>query len=58
MPESPICFVIAPIGKAGSEIRARSDKILKHVITPVATECGYDVIRADKISEAGMITTK
>jgi hypothetical protein len=58
MADRPICFVIAPIGKEGSEIRARSDRILKHIISPVADECGYDAIRADKISEAGMITTQ
>jgi len=58
MPARPICFVISPIGKDGSEIRARSDKVLKHIITPVADECGYDVIRADNISEPGMITTQ
>jgi hypothetical protein len=58
MPDRPICFVIAPIGKEASETRVRSDRILKHIITPVAEECGYDAIRADKISEAGMITTQ
>jgi hypothetical protein len=56
--DRPICFVIAPIGKDGSEIRARSDRILKYVISPVAEECGYTAIRADNISEPGMITTQ
>jgi hypothetical protein len=58
MAERPICFVISPIGKEGSEARGRADKVLKHVITPVADECGYEAIRADKISEPGMITTQ
>lgn len=58
MSDRGICFVISPIGKEGSESRQRSDKILKHVITPVADACGYDALRADKISEPGMITTQ
>lgn len=53
-----ICFVIAPIGESDSEVRRRSDQILKHVITPAAKECGYDTIRADQISEPGIITTQ
>jgi hypothetical protein len=52
------CFVICPIGAEKSEVRARSDKILKHVIRPVAEECGYKAIRADEISEPGSITTQ
>lgn len=51
------CFVISPIGKPGSVGRKRADQILKHVIEPVATECGYgEVTRADKISDPGMIS--
>jgi hypothetical protein len=50
------CFVIAPIGEENSEIRKRADQIFKHVITPAAVECGYDSLRADHISEPGMIT--
>ncbi len=53
-----ICFVIAPIGEQESEIRKRSDKIFKHVIAPVATECGYNPIRADYLSDPGMITSQ
>lgn len=54
----PICFVIAPIGDEGSEIRDRSDKVLKHIITPAADQCGYQTIRADQISEPGIITSQ
>ena len=53
-----ICFVIAPIGEAGSDIRKRSDQILRHVIEPVAAETGYQAVRADRISEPGLITTQ
>ena len=52
------CFVIAPIGEAESDTRKRSDQILKHVIAPATEECGYIAIRADQISEPGMITSQ
>lgn len=52
------CFVIAPIGEAESDTRKRSDQILKHVITPAAEKCGYKAVRADQISEPGMITSQ
>lgn len=53
-----ICFVISPIGEEGSETRTRSDQILKHIITQPVLQLGYEVIRADKISEPGIITTQ
>jgi hypothetical protein len=56
--ELPECFVIAPIGPNGSEVRMRSDQIFNHIIKPVASECGYQSMRADKISEPGNITTQ
>ena len=52
------CFVIAPIGESGSEIRKRSDQIMKHIVIPAAEECGYKAIRADDISEPGIITSQ
>lgn len=52
------CFVIAPIGDSESETRKRSDQVLKHVIAPAASACGYKAIRADQISEPGMITSQ
>jgi len=58
MPEKPECFVIAPIGAEKSEIRTRSDLILKYIIKPVAEECGYNAVRADELSEPGSITTQ
>ncbi len=59
MAEKKTCFVIAPIGDPESETRKRSDQILKHIIAPAVTECGYDKpIRADQISEPGIITTQ
>lgn len=52
---SKTCFVIAPIGEGGSAIRVRSDQILNYIISPVASECGYSVTRADGIADPGMI---
>jgi hypothetical protein len=52
------CFVIAPIGDVGTEIRKRSDQVLKHIIQPAAKTCGYEAIRADQISEPGIITSQ
>jgi hypothetical protein len=53
-----ICFVIAPIGGEGTETRKRSDQILKYVIQPSVSSCGYEALRADQISQPGDITTQ
>jgi hypothetical protein len=53
-----ICFVIAPIGDPDSDTRKRSDQVLKHVIRPAATFCGYKAIRADEIDKPGLITSQ
>jgi len=53
--ENTDCFVICPIGEPDSEVRARSDKLLKHIINPVAQN-QFKVIRADKIAKPGVIT--
>ena len=61
MPEgnnNNICFVIAPIGESSSEIRKRSDQVLNHIIKPAARELGYEAMRADQISEPGVITSQ
>ena len=50
------CFVIAPIDKAGTPTRQRSDDLFKHVIEPVTRDMGYSSSRADHISEPGLIT--
>lgn len=56
--ERKICFVISPIGDENSETRKHSDIILKHIICASVEPLGYEVIRADKISEPGIITTQ
>ncbi|MDM4014986.1 hypothetical protein [Roseiconus lacunae] len=58
MSEMKQCFVISPIGEAGSEVRRRADQVLRHVIEPATLACGYEAIRADKMSEPGMITSQ
>jgi hypothetical protein len=52
------CFIISPIGDEGSDIRKRADQILKHVLKPAADACGFNAIRADEISEPGLITSQ
>jgi hypothetical protein len=58
MANKKTCFVIGPIGDDGSEIRLRSDRVLKYVIEPAAETCGYVALRADKISTPGIITVQ
>ncbi len=58
MQSNKTCFVIAPIGEPESETRRRSDQVLKHVISPAVEECGYIAVRADQISEPGIITSQ
>jgi len=58
MSESKDCFVISPIGEQGSETRERSDQVLEYVIKDAIEEYGYHPVRADEISEPGIITTQ
>lgn len=53
-----ICFVIAPIGKPGSDTRRRSDQVLQHIIRPAVESCGYKAVRADDIADPGIITNQ
>jgi len=53
-----ICFVIAPIGEPDSDIRKRSDQVFKHIIAPAVEPFGFKPIRADHISEPGIITSQ
>ena len=50
------CFIISPIGEEGSDVRKNADDVLHYVIEPVCASKGYEAIRADKISDTGMIT--
>ncbi len=53
-----LCFVISPIGEAGTETRKRADNVFKFVISPPAERCGYKPMRADKIAVPGMISNQ
>ncbi|MEO6232747.1 MAG: hypothetical protein ABJB11_17245 [Ferruginibacter sp.] len=53
-----LCFVISPIGEPDSQTRKRSDKILKFIIIPAVEKFDYEAIRADQISEPGIITSQ
>jgi len=55
---SRTCFVITPIGEDGSETRQPADLFLGHLIKPALKEFDMDVVRADKIVAAGMITSQ
>lgn len=55
--QKPMCFVIAPIGPEDSEIRKRSDRVLKHIFKKALSN-KYDVRRGDEIDEPGMITSQ
>lgn len=57
-PDTKSCFVIAPIGDPDSEIRNRSDKVLKHLISPAVSARGYTAVRADGIDKPGLITSQ
>ncbi|MET0001513.1 MAG: hypothetical protein ABW125_19125 [Candidatus Thiodiazotropha lotti] len=52
------CFVICPIGEDQSDIRKRSDQLLKYVLNPVLSVMGYNPIRADSMPKPGVITTQ
>lgn len=45
-----ICFVVSPISDEGTDIRKRSDQLLRHIIRPVCDALNYDVIRVDEIT--------
>jgi hypothetical protein len=50
------CFYISPIGDEGSEQRSHSDLFLGSIVEPALEQFRLNVIRADKIGKAGMIT--
>lgn len=51
-----ICFYITPIGEPESEARQHSDLFLSSIVEPALEEFKLKLVRADQISEAGMIT--
>lgn len=55
---SKICFVVSPIGNEGTETRRHADLFLSALIEPALREFDLEVIRADKIGSAEMITSQ
>ena len=53
-----ICFYISPIGQDDSEERKHSDLFLNYLIEPALKNFGLEVVRADKIGEAGLISAQ
>ncbi|MDD5064166.1 MAG: hypothetical protein PHQ35_05325 [Phycisphaerae bacterium] len=56
LPPNKRCFVISPIGDDDSDIRRRSDKILRHIIKPVCEELGFSAYRADQMTQPFLIS--
>lgn len=53
------CFVVCPISDENTEIRKRSDQLLKHIISPACMECGFESPeRVDLIANPNSITDK
>ena len=57
-PRTKRCFIISPIGDAGSDVRRRSDKILKHIVRPVCNQLGFAAVRADEINHTSLISRR
>lgn len=53
-----ICFVISPIGSEGSEDRKHADMVLEALVVRALEGEGYQVVRADKITDPGMISSQ
>lgn len=58
MKKEKICFVIAPIGGLDTDIRRTSDQVFNHIVSPVVKPLGYKPVRANHISEPGIITSQ
>ncbi len=54
--ERPLCFVIGPIGVAGTPTRKLADWLLKGIVRPTLEQLDYRVKRADDDADPGSIT--
>jgi hypothetical protein len=50
------CFVISPIGAAGSPVREHADDVFDFIIRPAMDELGIHVYRSDHNQELGRVT--
>lgn len=53
---SKTCFIVAPIGSEGTEVRRSTEGLLKAVLKPVLNAYGFNVVIAHEISTLGSIT--
>jgi len=58
MPEERSCFVISPIGAAGSAVRQHADDVYDTIIKPALKKFEIKPERSDEISEGGRITNQ
>ena len=50
------CFLISPIGDAGTDIRKNADQLYQHIIMPVCEKCGFSTQRVDELNTSDSIT--
>ena len=50
------CFVVSPIGDAGTDIRNNADQLYQHIIKPVCEKCGFAAQRVDEFNTSNSIT--
>lgn len=56
--DNNVLFFITPIGDEGSDIRERSDQVLKYVVKEAAERLDLQAVRADQIARPGEITAQ
>jgi len=56
MSQTRSCFIISPIGQAGSAVRNHADDVYRFIISPALEKFGITPERSDEISETGRIT--
>jgi hypothetical protein len=52
----PRCFVISPIGEAGSPVREHADEVWRFIVQPALKALGMEGYRSDHTVESGKIT--
>ena len=50
------CFLVSPIGDAGTDIRKNADQLYQHIIKPVCEKCGFIAQRVDEFNTSESIT--
>jgi hypothetical protein len=53
-----VCFYITPIGDEATEFRQHSDLFMGSLVEPALAEFNIKLVRADQISEPGLITAQ